>query len=473
MRLWGWLRNQTKVRIISGICIVMLCSSFFYPIELQAEEVEGQIAAEDIEKTDGEEAENLVPGDKEETETTEYENKENEVTQNQEIESDKTEEADNLDVIEDNKAEQREIRAAQWDIREKELILEYDDRYSLDELIEDESRAWAIAAVETKKITSKKVSQGQATAEADDQIVVSDEEEKAGITAVGVGEAEVLLVPEEQLEAAKDLLANPGNTVNSGEPINAVRVNVTVEPAALTLMYIMGQSNAEGWCSSNTGYDRSVSVACEEGKVYSTYAPSTSQSEKMAGLSFSAYCTEDNASDFVAGALRGDQSISGKNLEYSLDTLTEGKGGKTGLDSGLAYEWNRLTGDKVWVVNTAWGGTPISNWLPGKVYYNRSLAVNQLVMKTYQAEIEAGHYRAGKNLAVWLQGEANKQTESDEYYNSFQSVYNGMLGALGLDRFGVVMVRSDEGSRTNEDDISMSGPRIAPVSYTHLTLPTT
>ena len=101
MRLWGWLRNQTKVRIISGICIVMLCSSFFYPIELQAEEVEGQIAGEDIEKTDGEEAENLVPGDKEETETTEYENKENEVTQNQEIESDKTEEADNLDVIED------------------------------------------------------------------------------------------------------------------------------------------------------------------------------------------------------------------------------------------------------------------------------------------------------------------------------------------------------------------------------------
>ena len=40
-------------------------------------------------------------------------------------------------------------------------------------------------------------------------------------------------------------------------------------------------------------------------------------------------------------------------------------------------------------------------------------------------------------------------------------MYTGMLRELNFDGFGIIMVRSDEGSRVNEDDISMSGPRIA------------
>ena len=36
-----------------------------------------------------------------------------------------------------------------------------------------------------------------------------------------------------------------------------------------------------------------------------------------------------------------------------------------------------------------------------------------------------------------------------------------MISELQLDGFGIIMVRSDEGVRTNADDISMSGPRIA------------
>ena len=184
--------------------------------------------------------------------------------------------------------------------------------------------------------------------------------------------------------------AAPETPANEPEYSNEVQVVV-----------LLGQSNAEGWCSSNTGYLRSESVACEDGSVYSTYAPvnaSSSKSSVIAGISFSEYCTESNASRFVAGSLTGSSSISGNQMQYSLDTLTESGNGKTGLDSGLAYEWNRLTGDKVWVVNTAWGGTSINTWVPGGKHYERSAAVNRLVKQTYQAEINAGHYTEGSSL---------------------------------------------------------------------------
>ena len=49
-----------------------------------------------------------------------------------------------------------------------------------------------------------------------------------------------------------------------------IYVHVTVEAAPLTIMYLMGQSNMEGMCSANTGYQLNKSVACEIGTVYST-----------------------------------------------------------------------------------------------------------------------------------------------------------------------------------------------------------
>ena len=352
--------------------------------------------------------------------------------------------------------EENKMAFQQWNVTEKDLSLQYDDRYDLSEFGAD----WAILTIETKQVYSHKVISSQNMSEYDGDVILQDKEEAMNIIAVGVGRAEIILVPEEKRELAEAILSGTKKGESNSTAIEALRINVTVEPAPLSLIYVAGQSNAEGWCSANTGYRCDQSVVCMEGKVYSTYVPSN-MSKSITEISFSENCTAKNASDFVAGALRSNESVSGRPLEYSLDTLTENGNGKTGPDSGLAYEWNRLTGDKVWIVNTAWGGTSISTWIPGSTYYERSIAVNRLVRQTYEAEIDAGHYTAGKTLVVWLQGEADKYRSAELYYNFFESMYDAMLQELDFDRFGIIMVRSDEGSRINAEDISMSGPRIA------------
>ena len=344
-----------------------------------------------------------------------------------------------------------------WDITEKDLVLEYDDRYSLSDIKE----GWEVLSIKTGKILSNKVVKGENTGITDrDVITQSNGSNGKNIIASGVGTAEVLLVSEEQLEIARAILDGK-QCEDIRETIEVIQINVTVEPADLTLIYIAGQSNAEGWCSSSTGYRVEESVVCSEGEVYSTYAPLSVRANQISGVSFSKLCTVNNAADFVAGNLKSDVSVSGKRLEYSLNKLTAEGRGKTGPDSGLAYEWNRLTGDKVWIVNTAQGGTSISKWIPGEICYEQSMAVNWQVQKTYQAEVEAGHYKAGKQLLFWLQGESDKGKTAESYYKLFKRVCNVMQEELALDRIGIIMVRSNEGSYTNEEDISMSGPRIA------------
>ena len=357
------------------------------------------------------------------------------------------------------------------------LTLEYDDRCTLAEELKEELSGqddWTILDVQNEQAISYQVQNGKKTKNRDSSVIEQDGEAGTDITAVGVGTAEILLVPAEDLTAAQELLAEDTEAADSDtagtEPqsddaqVEAVQVNVEVEPAVLTLMYVAGQSNAEGWCSSvaGTGYRRDQSIACAEGEVYSTYPPSTtSRSNKITGLNFTSACTAGNASDFVAGSLTGDKSISGKEMVYPLDSLTAEGGGKTGPDSGLAYEWNRLTGEKVWVVNTAWGSTSITKWIPGQTYYDRAAAIAASVQQTCQAEISAGHYTAGRSLLFWLQGEADKTMSAEEYYGYFETMYRSAMSDFDLNRIGIIMVRSTEGVSTNDDDISMSGPRAA------------
>ena len=413
-------RIKTKYRvnkITAGLCIIVFCASLLQPLELRA-----------TAKADGGEP-------------------------NLEIQSDSGSEQ----IGKPDAAEEQKTIPGQWNITDMDLTLQYDDRYSLDNIKKD----WAVASIETKEVYSTQVFGGYNTGKKDKDVIVQDGANGTNIIAAGVGKAEILLVSGEQLELAQALLNSPAETGESDQTIEALRINVTVKPAKLTLIYVAGQSNAEGLCSANTGYRRNESVACTEGTVYSTYAPTTSRSDSITGISFSDYCTENNSADFVAGSLAGNESISGKQLEYPLNALTPGGNGKTGPDSGLAYEWNRLTGDKVWIVNTAWNGTSIRTWLPGGEYYERTMAVARQAKKTYMAEVEAGHYTAGQTLLIWLQGEADKGRTAEWYYDAFTTMYDSMQRNLYLDGFGIIMVRSNEGSRINADDVSMSGTRIA------------
>lgn len=400
-------------------CILILCISISLPIKVHAVEV-------------GIEGQELETGEQEDT-------------RQQRVDSDLNYKGLNIE-------------------KELELVdLEYDDRVSLADIFEADlsDDNWEILTITNETVESYQVSQGRKTNTFDEHVIVQDGESGTDIIASGVGTAKILLVSGDKRDLARRILNGENEAVKEVDKISLVQINVEVTPAVLTLMYVTGQSNAEGWCTTSD-YRIDQSIVCTEGDVYSTYPPSTaSRSNKITGLKFTSDCTTDNASDFVAGSLTGNESVSGKNMVYSLNSLTTEGNGKTGPDAGMAYEWNRLTGDKVWIVNTAYGATSITTWVPGGTCYERSAAVNQLVQQTYQAEISANHYAAGKTMLFWLQGEADKKMTADEYYGYFETLYDSMVSEFSLDGFGIIMVRSDEGTRTNKDDISMSGPRIA------------
>ncbi len=384
------------------------------------------------------------------------------------------------------------------------LELSYDDRYDLSDLGEgispdEEYVIYQTVYEEGQGITSYKVSQGTMTGELDEALLTlkgAGESNKADtvsnteVIATGAGSGTIWLVRADQEEELREELEketesgpeepdgeNP-DVEDSQETIDVYEIAVTVTPAPLTVMLLAGQSNMEGYCSTNTGtgYDKGASVACEEGAVYSTYAPwSSDVGPDITGISFKEYCTLSNygstAGDFVAGSLQGDitsgtksdpANMSGGTLEYPLNSLTEAGGGKTGPDSGLAYEWNQRTGDKVWVVNAAYGATAISRWLPGSGdCYARMTGIWQNVEKTYEAEIAAGHYNAGGKLVFWLQGEADRAGAAVDYENNFAKLYDGLETQVDPDGIGIIMVRASTGTNRDADDLKMNGPRIA------------
>ena len=282
------------------------------------------------------------------------------------------------------------------DLATYSVPLEYDDRYSISELEDD----YSVAYIFDQTVTSYQVSKGKKGSR-DTSVVETDGTSKKSLIATGVGTATVLMVPDEQLNQVESTIdkVNSSNddavidTLFDTYDVNTlsswIALKVKVEPAELTLIFVSGQSNAEGWCSASTGYVPKDSILCEEGVIYSTYVPyETARGKRITGLNFSSVdATGSNAAKFVPGSLTGNSSISGATLQYPLNALSEDGNGKTGPDSGIAYRWNQLTGDKVWVVNAAWGGTSISKWIPGTTYYDRAKAIYDLAEQTFRAEI--------------------------------------------------------------------------------------
>lgn len=337
---------------------------------------------------------------------------------------------------------------------EKNLSLSYDDRYTFSK------SGYSVVAVQTESVTSYQVSGGAVTKTLDEAVLTW-----AGsgnkVVASGVGTAKVLFAKSKT---------------------NAIQYNVTVKPAKLSVLFLAGQSNMEGYCAGNTGYQTQYSIACEEGQVYSTYIPSNSANAvSITGLSgMTNYFLGSkkgsavaSAASFVPEALKSDvkKAADGKNLLYPLNALTTAGSGKTGPDSALAYQWHQFTGDKVWTINAAWGGTKIEGWKRGSTYYTRANALYASAMNTLEAEKKAGHFTEGKRLLFWLQGEYDMNTDVESYMENFESMYMGLDGSSGLkstfsiDATGIIETRalnSGYGAAyQTAADIAMSGARIS------------
>lgn len=313
-----------------------------------------------------------------------------------------------------------------------ELALKYDDRHTFAAEIED---------ILTLSVTSKQ----SGTETADEAVIkVKSDTEKSVAIACGVGQAKVRLA--------------------NGE----VHL-VTVTAAPISVFLIAGQSNGEG---STTGdplvYNkaREQSIVCEEGQVYSTYAWSTTgHAGTVAGIQSGLSLSIQVAKAFVAESLTSNTARGGMALPYPLNSLTAAGKGKVGFDSGLAWNWNRLTGEKVWVVNCAAGSTAIEDWQPGKVRYANCVALMDEVASTLEDEVDAGHYTMSHFLYFWLQGESDSAMSKANYSEKLEKVHTNLKSRLSicgknLEGCGNIMVRAFT-VQTPSTDTYDNGPRSA------------
>lgn len=322
------------------------------------------------------------------------------------------------------------------------LTMYYDDRYS----IQNDYPDYVIERISGQIVTSRQVQNGQVSYVRDNNVLVKTSD--TTLTAAGTGTATVVLKK------------------GSGRNAQYRNLRIDVKPARLTLIYLLGQSNMEGMCSWNTGYENDKNILNTAGAVYSTYLPTAmNPSNYMTDIFWSEYGTRYNANKFVPQALTSTYSLAGTELQYPLNTLTTEvlpNRGKGGMDSAIAYEWRQQTGDKVWIANLAYSGSRIYEWVPGNDVYERAAVTAQLVRQVYAAEIAAGHYTTGNQLMFWMQGELDSLIiQAADYRQYFLSMYQGFTARVPVEKCGIITTRTAAGTHKYTDDLYLTGPRIA------------
>ncbi|MBQ8474605.1 MAG: dockerin type I repeat-containing protein [Clostridia bacterium] len=263
--------------------------------------------------------------------------------------------------------------------------------------------------------------------------------------------------------------------------IDGVEYTVNIEPAPISLFLLMGQSNMEG----DDG-DAGQSIANPNGTVYSTYASWHT-------------LKRDPLEDMVPSALAGEKSTVARSgkwgavAEYPIDLLTVNGPGKWGMDSALAYEWVQRTGEKVWVINSAYTGSSIDTWQPSAGNFKNTVGLMEEVFAVLQGEIAAGHYTFSHMGYFWCQGCTDAALTAEKYTELYLKMHEGFMSKLLFDHDGdetteakklefgnIIMIRAAlefrnsvgyrEGVYTDTTelpntvsfkDLQMSGPRVS------------
>ena len=325
---------------------------------------------------------------------------------------------------------------------DSKITLKYDDRYTFKKEIKE---------IKTISVKSDNVQTGGK----DSEVLKIQEGSNNKIVAAGCGKAVV------ELKSGK-------------------KIGVTVKAAKISLLLLIGQSNMEGSpdkLGSLEEYQNEY-VLNKEGKVYSTYGPSTLSHSLTNGCfqTVSPKLTIWNPDEYVPGSLTDNSSEKEWKRTNNL-TDAEQATGKTGIDGALAKEWVKRTDEKVWLVNAAHSGSSIDTWLPGKERINNNFWQAVSLYKTCEQllnkEIEAGHYKLSHKGYFWLQGETDDNMSAKKYLEKFLKMHNGIKNELGTGRVkkyknvdqkvefaGILMVRA-HGDPTDNSDLYMTGPRKA------------
>lgn len=323
---------------------------------------------------------------------------------------------------------------------ESGLTLKYDDRYSFE--------GKEIKAITDENVTSYQVGYGVDENALDTNVLRQDETDKSKVIAAGVGTAKV-------------------------EFADGSSVDVTVEPADLSIIFFIGQSNGEG-CDGTPG----ESVEGEDGTSYTSFAPSDSYAGvPITGMQdFTGSLSVDNAASFIASSLTGDTALNGDKLIYPTYAFCESGSGKAGLDSAAAYKWHELTGEKAWIVNAAHHGTSITLWNPDDANKRNELyqaiEVFKNVKITAEKEFKAGHYNCSKLAYMWFQGESDQQMSAEEYTERYLAMHDKLKEVMTLDVNGktkeldygtMILPRIGNGMTDQYTiiDVKMNGQRLA------------
>ena len=169
---------------------------------------------------------------------------------------------------------------------------------------------------------------------------------------------------------------------------------VTVSAAPISVFLITGHSVGYGQYGA-----AGQSVAIEPGQAYSSW-------------------WRDSLTSAEGGIGYGANKRAGGTGEYAINAFDEGQKGTRGAGSALAYNWNKATGDKVWVMNLSVPGACINEWLPGVTGWHYDKNGTTKYMYKYESvqehfgylqtilknEIAAGHYTLNHMSLMYFSG---------------------------------------------------------------------
>ena len=195
--------------------------------------------------------------------------------------------------------------------------------------------------------------------------------------------------------------------------IDQVVYNITVEAAPISLVMITGHSSGAGQDG-----EPNYSVVGPAGQVYSSHGTKNlGATTAGVGISYGATVKANN-----------------------INAFTEAGAGTKGEGSGLAWQWNNLTGEKIWVLNTAVGGSCLPEWIPGETYYENAVAQFQRAQAILENEIKAGHYTLSQ-MGIFYHNGANFSykgvvaTQSD-YETWYAAMWSGFKSETSRDMDG-------------------------------------
>lgn len=279
---------------------------------------------------------------------------------------------------------------------EGELLMKYDDHLDISRYEGN------VEIIDDGQPTSYQVGYGVAENQVPDTAVVAIEGNY--LVATGIGTA----------------------TVRLGDEVKTVEVTA----APISMLFLGGQSNMQG--SRGDGRE---SIVCPEGMVYGTYGDRYGMSATNATQYAPSALTGPNSLINTTGGTEklSDYPVMMHNAGVATTTSNNNGKGKNGPDSGFAYQWVESTGEKVWVINAAHGGSALSEWVKGGTQYKEAVALFQACQETMQKEIAAGHYTLSHMGFYWCQGESDSTKTAEYYATNFLSMYEDLKADLSAD----------------------------------------